>query len=53
MDMHLPGMSGSEVSRHTRGDTGNLNAGTPIIALTTSVSPVWHYLADGMDAVVA
>ena len=55
MDIHLPGMSGGEVSRHIRGDARNLNAGTPIIALTASVSPeeVRHYLANGMNAVVA
>ncbi|WP_172642513.1 response regulator [Azoarcus sp. KH32C] len=54
MDIH-PGMSGSEVSRHIRGDAGNLNARTPIIALTARVSPeeVRHYLANGMNAVVA
>ena len=55
MDMHLPGMSGAEVARRIRGDTDNLNAGTPIVALTASVAPedIRHYLDSGMDAVVA
>ncbi|NMG31156.1 response regulator [Aromatoleum evansii] len=55
MDMHLPIMSGSEVSREIRGDPGNLNGTTPIIALTASVSPedIRHCLDHGMDAVVA
>ncbi|TAH42478.1 MAG: response regulator [Betaproteobacteria bacterium] len=55
MDMHLPGMSGAEVGRRIRGDAGSLNATTPIVALTASVSPedIRHYLDSGMDAVVA
>ncbi len=55
LDMHLPGMSGSELSRRIRADSSNLNATAPIIALTASVSPedVHHYLDSGMDAVVA
>ncbi len=55
MDMHLPGMSGAEVARRIRGDADNLNAGTPIVALTASVAPedIRHYLDSGMDAVVA
>jgi len=61
MDMHLPGMSGAEVSRCIRGEAGKpaspdkLNAATPIVALTASVAPedIRHYLDSGMDAVVA
>ncbi len=55
MDMHLPGMSGAEVSRRIRCDADSLNAGAPIVALTASVAPedVRHYLDSGMDAVVA
>ncbi|MFP5410449.1 MAG: ATP-binding protein [Gammaproteobacteria bacterium] len=55
MDMHLPGMSGAEVSRRIRGEAHGLNAGTPIVALTASVAPedIRHYLDSGMDAVVA
>jgi two-component system sensor histidine kinase TorS len=55
MDMHLPGMSGAEVAHRIRSDAANLNASTPIVALTASVAPedIRHYLDSGMDAVVA
>jgi len=55
MDMHLPGMSGAELSRRIRAETDNLNVNTPIVALTASVAPedIRHYLDSGMDAVVA
>ena len=55
MDMHLPGMSGAELSRCIRAEADNLNVSTPIVALTASVAPedIRHYLDSGMDAVVA
>lgn len=55
MDMHLPGMSGVEVTRAIRSSADSLNADTPIIALTASVGveDIQGYLAAGIAAVQA
>lgn len=55
MDMHLPGMSGIEVTQAIRSAAGSLNAATPVIALTASVGveDIDAYLAAGIDAVQA
>ncbi|MBB1488188.1 ATP-binding protein [Oceanospirillum sediminis] len=55
MDMHLPGLSGMEVSRQLRSDPSAVNFNTPIVALTASVRPedVHRYLQAGMQYVVA
>lgn len=53
MDMHLPGMSGVEVTQAIRSAADSLNVDTPIIALTASigVEDIKGYLAAGIDAV--
>ncbi|WP_439887801.1 ATP-binding protein [Pseudomonas sp. MBLB4123] len=55
MDMHLPGMSGIEVTRAIRGAGDGLNAATPVIALTASVgvADIQAYQAAGIAAVQA
>lgn len=55
MDMHLPGLSGLEVSQHIRIDASNPNHNSPIIALTASVRPdeVSQYLQSGLQSVIA
>ncbi|MDH1282236.1 ATP-binding protein [Pseudomonas chengduensis] len=55
MDMHLPGMSGIEVTQAIRRDAAGLNAATPVIALTASVSveDIRAYQLAGIDAVQA
>ncbi|MNF71586.1 Aerobic respiration control sensor protein ArcB [compost metagenome] len=55
MDMHLPGMSGVEVTRAIRSAADSLNVDTPVIALTASVGveDIKDYLAAGIDAVQA
>lgn len=55
MDMHLPGMSGVEVTRAIRSAVDSLNVDTPVIALTASVGveDIKGYLAAGIDAVQA
>jgi two-component system, OmpR family, sensor histidine kinase TorS len=55
MDMHLPGMSGIEVTHAIRSADDSLNAGTPVIALTASVgvADIKAYQAAGIDAVQA
>lgn len=54
MDMHLPGMSGAEVTRFIRA-AGGLNAAVPVIALTASVGvkEIVGYKGAGVDAVLA
>ncbi len=55
MDMHLPRLSGLEVSDQLRKDDQGLNHLTPIIALTASVRPddIRQYLQAGLQNVVA
>ncbi|KFX69911.1 hypothetical protein TMS3_0110390 [Pseudomonas taeanensis MS-3] len=55
MDMHLPGMSGVEVTQAIRAAADSLNADTPVIALTASVGveDIKGYLAAGIAAVQA
>ncbi|UTW08810.1 ATP-binding protein [Pseudomonas benzenivorans] len=55
MDMHLPGMSGIEVTHAIRTAGDSLNAATPVIALTASVgvADIRAYQAAGIDAVQA
>ncbi|MEH6651107.1 MAG: ATP-binding protein [Motiliproteus sp.] len=55
MDMHLPGLSGLEVSRRIKQDTDSANHTTPIAALTASVRPedIHHYLEAGLRFVIA
>lgn len=55
MDMHLPGMSGIEVTRYLRAEPEGLNAVTPVIALTASigVQDIEGYRAAGVDAVLS
>jgi len=55
MDMHLPGLSGLDVSREIRQHLQTQNLATPIIALTASVRPadIGRYLKAGLQDVVA
>ncbi len=55
MDMHLPGLSGLEISAQLRTDSDGLNHATPIVALTASVRPddIHQYLQAGLQNVVA
>ena len=55
MDMHLPGLSGLEISAQLRTDSNGLNHATPIVALTASVRPddIHQYLQAGLQNVVA
>jgi two-component system sensor histidine kinase TorS len=55
MDMHLPGMSGVEVTQAIRAAADSLNADTPVIALTASVGveDIKGYMAAGIAAVQA
>ncbi|MEH6576523.1 MAG: ATP-binding protein [Amphritea sp.] len=55
MDMHLPSLSGMEVSRQIKQDTRCINYNTPIIALTASVRPedIHQYLGIGITSVIA
>lgn len=55
MDMHLPGMSGMEVTQSIRLAVDSLNIETPVVALTASVGveDIKGYLAAGIAAVQA
>jgi CheY-like chemotaxis protein/HPt (histidine-containing phosphotransfer) domain-containing protein len=55
MDMHLPGLSGLEVSRRLNHDPDCINYKTRIIALTASVRPedIHSYLEAGIGSVIA
>lgn len=55
MDMHLPGLSGIEISRRLTNDPDCINQHTRIIALTASVRPedVHDYLEAGISNVIA
>lgn len=55
MDMHLPGLSGLEVSRRLTNDPECINQHTRIIALTASVRPedIHNYLEAGISSVIA
>jgi signal transduction histidine kinase/CheY-like chemotaxis protein/HPt (histidine-containing phosphotransfer) domain-containing protein len=55
MDMHLPGISGLEISEKIRKETESCNYKTPIIALTASVRPddIQDYFNAGLQDVVA
>lgn len=55
MDMHLPGISGLDISAHIRKNTECCNYKTPIIALTASVRPddIQEYFNAGLQDVVA
>lgn len=55
MDMHLPGMSGIEVTQVIRRRRDGFNAATPVIALTASVGveDIKAYQVAGIDAVQA
>ncbi|WP_051221417.1 hybrid sensor histidine kinase/response regulator [Neptunomonas japonica] len=55
MDMHLPGLSGLEVSRRLNHDPDCINYKTRIIALTASVRPedIHSYLEAGICSVIA
>lgn len=55
MDMHLPGLSGLEISAQLRTDPNGINLNTPIVALTASVRPddIHQYLQAGLQNVVA
>lgn len=55
MDMHLPGLSGLEVSRCIKQDADSANCNTPIAALTASVRPedIHRYLEAGLSHVIA
>ena len=55
MDMHLPGLSGIEISRRLTNDPECINQHTRIIALTASVRPedVHDYLEAGISNVIA
>lgn len=54
MDMHLPGLSGIEISRRLKNDPACPNRETRIIALTASVQPedVHRYLDAGISSVI-
>ncbi|MEH6472664.1 MAG: ATP-binding protein, partial [Halopseudomonas sp.] len=55
MDMHLPGLSGLEISSHIKQDADSINRNTPIAALTASVRPedIHRYLEAGLSQVIA
>ena len=55
MDMHLPGLSGLDISKSIRQNPQSSNIDTPIIALTASVSvdDIQEYLTAGLQEVVA
>jgi two-component system sensor histidine kinase TorS len=55
MDMHLPGLSGLDISHSIRQNTESYNYKTPIIALTASVLPddIQDYFNAGLQEVVA
>jgi len=55
MDMHLPGLSGLDVSRDIWQHRQSHNRATPIVALTASVRPadIERYLNAGLQGVVA
>ena len=55
MDMHLPGLSGLEVSQRLTQDPKCVNHKTRIIALTASVRPedIHNYLSAGITSVIA
>ncbi|MBU2965248.1 ATP-binding protein [Amphritea sp. 2_MG-2023] len=55
MDMHLPGLSGLEVSARLNNDPDCINYHTRIIALTASVRPedIHRYLEAGISSVIA
>ncbi len=55
MDMHLPGISGLDISKQIKADSGCINQHTPIIALTASVRPedIHRYLKAGINSVIA
>ncbi|WP_293268753.1 ATP-binding protein [Neptunomonas sp.] len=55
MDMHLPGLSGLEVSRRLNHDPDCINYKTRIIALTASVRPedIHSYIEAGICSVIA
>jgi len=55
MDMHLPGLSGLEVSARINNDPDCINQNTRIIALTASVRPedIHNYLNAGISSVIA
>ncbi|MCV6589368.1 MAG: ATP-binding protein [Marinobacterium sp.] len=55
MDMHLPGLSGLEVSQQLRHAPENPNCHTPIVALTASVraEDCQRYQQAGLQAVIA
>ncbi|GGK56835.1 ATP-binding protein [Amphritea balenae] len=55
MDMHLPGLSGLEVSARLNNDPDCINHNTRIIALTASVRPedIHNYLEAGISSVIA
>lgn len=55
MDMHLPGLSGLEVSRRLNNDPKCINYTTRIIALTASVRPeeIHNYIEAGIYSVIA
>lgn len=55
MDMHLPGLSGLEVSQHIRADSSNPNQHSTILALTASVRDEDHqrYTDTGLQGVIA
>ncbi len=55
MDMHLPGISGLDISKQIKADKNCINQSTPIIALTASVRPedIHRYLNAGLNSVIA
>jgi len=55
MDMHLPGLSGLDISAQIRQNSKVCNYNTPIIALTASVRPddIHDYFNAGLQDVVA
>jgi len=55
MDMHLPGISGLELTERITSNTASPNCDTPIVALTASVRPesVSRYLRAGICQVIA
>jgi len=55
MDMHLPGLSGLDISAKIRHNSASCNYRTPIIALTASILPddIQDYFNTGLQEVVA